>query len=74
MMASEVERAGLRAVQGGEERLSVAGAAKYVGCSADYIYKNAAAGKLGHYKIAGKLKFSRADLDAFIEKHRHGGH
>ena len=74
MMASEVEGPGLRAVQGGGERLTVAEAAKYVGCSADYIYKASAGGRLTHYKIAGKLKFARADLDAFIEQHRHGGH
>lgn len=72
MMANHQETELLRVVKGAEERLNVAEAAKYVGCSTDYIYKQSAAGKLAHYKIAGRLKFKRSDLDAFIEQHRQG--
>lgn len=45
-------------------------AAKYLGVSTEFIYRQVMAGRLAHYKVGKYLEFTTSDLDAFRESRR----
>lgn len=46
--------------------LSVRDAAKRLGVSISKLYQLAAAKKIGHYRIGGKILFSPQDVESFL--------
>lgn len=52
--------------------MTVKEAAKRIGISASKLYQLAAAGRIGHYRVGGKIIFSDADVDAFLASCRVG--
>lgn len=47
-------------------------AARILGMSTDWLYEQAAAGRLPSYKIGGKRKFRASELEAFIQQAKSG--
>jgi len=50
--------------------MTVAEAAKRIGISASKLYQLAAARAISHYRVGGKIVFSEADVDAYLESCR----
>ena len=46
--------------------------AKRIGISASKLYQLASARRIAHYRIGGKIVFSDADIDAFLQTCRVG--
>jgi excisionase family DNA binding protein len=56
-----------------EPLLSLSETALLLGCSAPTVRRRVAEGELPAYQLADKnspLKFKRADIDAFLERHK----
>lgn len=45
-------------------------AAALLSCSAQFIYRQAASGELPSYKLGRLVRFHRADIDAWLQRHR----
>lgn len=45
-------------------------AARYLKCDTVWLQRQARAGKIAHTKLGSRRRFSRSDLDAYVEAHR----
>ena len=54
-----------------DDVLTLAEAAERMRLSESYVRKLAAAGALPHYRLGRALRFSSADVEAYLERHRH---
>jgi excisionase family DNA binding protein len=52
--------------------LDVPGAAEYLGFSVWTLYRWIGRGQLPHLRISDRIRFRRADLDAWLDEHRRG--
>jgi excisionase family DNA binding protein len=55
-----------------EGLLDVRETAAYLSLAASTIYKLSSSGRLSSVKMGGRLRFRRADLDAYVAGHRRG--
>lgn len=53
--------------------LTIEGAAQYLGTTARHVRRLVADHSLSHYRVAGRIRFSDVDLDAWLDARRVDG-
>ena len=69
----KLDQGAFGAVDMGAEMMDVMQAAEYLRLSSSTLYKLSSRGKLAVVKLGGRVRFRRADLDAYVAEHRRDG-